>query len=70
MMRPKCELCDRPAVVHETLAGVVPPLTRHYCREHGLPVWRDALPAVEGPVRTEFRNRLGGYPGRSPRERG
>jgi len=40
-----CDLCDNPAVIHDTLtrAGVVK--TRHLCRAHGLKAWRDALPS-------------------------
>jgi hypothetical protein len=39
-----CDLCDNPAVIHDTLAydGVVN--ARHLCRAHGIKIWRAALP--------------------------
>ena len=43
-----CDLCDNPAVIHDTAArgGVIK--VRHLCRSHGLRLWRDAVvPAVE-----------------------
>ena len=43
-----CDLCDSPAVIHDTVArgGIIK--VRHLCRAHGLKLWRDAVvPAAE-----------------------
>ncbi|MBX3438330.1 MAG: hypothetical protein KF861_12625 [Planctomycetaceae bacterium] len=38
-----CELCDHPAVIHETIAHRAGVRVRHLCRYHGLKLWRDAV---------------------------
>jgi hypothetical protein len=65
MARPTCELCDRPATVHETFAGPGGPLERHYCTAHGGPIWSAALP--DGP---ETRPAPGTFPDRFNHLRG
>lgn len=44
MKEHSCDLCDKLAVIHDTLVhgGVVN--VRHLCRAHGVPIWRSALP--------------------------
>lgn len=48
MHTPTCDLCDEPALIHETVSrhGIVK--VRRLCRTHGLKLWRDAvIPATE-----------------------
>lgn len=42
-----CDLCNNPAVIHDTLAhgGIVN--VRHLCRAHGMPILRAALPQTD-----------------------
>lgn len=46
MKEHSCDLCEKPAVIHDTLVhgGVVN--VRHLCRAHGVPIWRSALPQL------------------------
>ncbi|MFO0909969.1 MAG: hypothetical protein U0794_16740 [Isosphaeraceae bacterium] len=39
-----CDVCGRVATVHDTVTNAEGHSSRHYCREHGLPIWRVALP--------------------------
>lgn len=39
-----CDLCNNPAVIHDTLAHGDVVNVRHLCRAHGMPIWRAALP--------------------------
>jgi hypothetical protein len=55
MTRPKCDLCDRPATVHETAVGAGGPVVRHLCREHGTHVWAAALPSLTPKARDDFQ---------------
>lgn len=39
-----CDLCNQPAVIHDTLSHGRVVNVRHLCRAHGMPIWRAALP--------------------------
>src|SRR5262249_44672532 len=54
MTRPKCDLCERPATIHETAVGADGPVVRHLCREHGTHVWAAALPPLTSKARDDF----------------
>ena len=35
MLRPKCEICGEPAVIHETAVADEGAVTWHFCQDHG-----------------------------------
>jgi hypothetical protein len=55
MARPKCDLCNDPSVVHETVLGPSGPTVRHFCLAHGGPVWTAALPPARPEERAAFQ---------------
>jgi hypothetical protein len=67
MPRPKCDRCERPATIHETVvgAGAGGPLVRNFCRVHGARLWADALPPVATRDDADLR-RTFDRPGRGP----
>jgi hypothetical protein len=67
MPRPNCDLCGRPATVHETVVGSGPsgPVVRHLCREHGTRLWAAALPPQPPELEADLRRSVD-EPGRRP----
>jgi hypothetical protein len=45
MLGPKCEICERPATIHETEITAGKATSRHLCEEHGAPL----LPPAPDP---------------------
>lgn len=71
----KCDLCDKPAVVHEVIIHQGTSTELHLCAEHaiekGLPVpigqpLADILPALAAKVKVEGTIGAGGQPQRCP----
>jgi hypothetical protein len=66
MSRPKCDLCDRPATIHETVVtgdgGIA---VRHLCHGHGVRLWAAALPPTASGATAGPRKRFGAW-GRGP----
>lgn len=51
-MRPmKCDLCDQPAAIHETVVDQGNVTMRHLCRDHGAPIWHEAAAPLDTPER-------------------
>jgi hypothetical protein len=42
MLRPKCEICGEPAVIHKTAVADEGAVTWHFCQDHG----QATMPAV------------------------
>lgn len=58
MTQRSCDLCHNPAVIHDTVTRNSTVTVRHFCRVHGLPVWRGALPAQNIPPKPTAGNSL------------
>ena len=70
MTHPSCDRCDLPATVHETVVGASGIRQRHYCREHGLALWHDALPPLNDRTQAEFLRWIKESCRRAPRDQG
>jgi hypothetical protein len=47
MLQPRCEICGRPATLHETALAGGAVVVRHLCQEHGQDAWHAVLPPLD-----------------------
>ncbi len=43
MKAPACDICGQPATIHDTSVSDGVAVARHFCSEHGLSTWREAV---------------------------
>jgi hypothetical protein len=47
LLQPRCDLCGRPATIHETAIRAGETVSRHFCQEHGEPPLPPVDPGVQ-----------------------
>jgi hypothetical protein len=57
MLRPKCDICGRPATIHETAINAGEVTSRHLCQEHGEPSLPTVIPGTQAASLEEVMER-------------